>query len=184
MVQGAPVAQQRFQLATLQTVLRSNASKRHDGISGGLAQCRMAATLPTGGRSGGAVTHEAVTVSLGEAAVQPAEWREVTQSPCVAGTTLRSDGILADCRPSVHVGAQLRCCDPQGAMSCGSPMPRGEGIAKPAGWGQPTWPVFAFVLQAEEQRASDAPAHTLRRMRRLVSPHQVRLGEGSCVTPF
>src|SRR6266513_2761511 len=29
---------------------------------------------------------------------------------------------------------QLRCCDPRGAMSCGSPIPRGERIAKPAEW--------------------------------------------------
>ena len=28
-----------------------------------------------------------------------------------------------------HIGTQLRCCDPRGAMSCGSPMPRGERIA-------------------------------------------------------
>src|SRR5690349_19514058 len=28
----------------------------------------------------------------------------------------------------------LRCHEPRGAMSCGSPMPRGERIAKPAEW--------------------------------------------------
>src|SRR2546427_11417690 len=58
---------------------------------------------------------------------------------------------------------------PEARCRAGSPMPRGERIAKPTGWGQPTWSVFVFVLQAEEQRASDAPAHTLRRIRRLVS---------------
>src|SRR2546427_4004791 len=31
-----------------------------------------------------------------------------------------------------HIATLLRCTDPRGAMSCGSPMPRGEQIAKPA----------------------------------------------------
>src|SRR3989454_6068265 len=31
-----------------------------------------------------------------------------------------------------HIRTQLRCYEPRGAMSCGSPMPRGEQIAKPA----------------------------------------------------
>src|SRR5437016_10248806 len=30
----------------------------------------------------------------------------------------------------------LRCHDPRGALSCGSPMPRGEQIARPAEWGR------------------------------------------------
>src|SRR6058998_3743551 len=34
-------------------------------------------------------------------------------------------------RCPVHIATQLRCCDPRGATSCGSPMPRAEQIAKP-----------------------------------------------------
>src|SRR6266699_5971789 len=30
-----------------------------------------------------------------------------------------------------HIATLLRCYEPRGAMSCGSPMPRGEQIAKP-----------------------------------------------------
>src|SRR2546422_11309908 len=30
-----------------------------------------------------------------------------------------------------HIGTLLRCYEPRGATSCGSPMPRGEQIAKP-----------------------------------------------------
>src|SRR5437763_14063383 len=41
---------------------------------------------------------------------------------------------LGSCGPStaVHIATDLRCYEPRGAMSCGSPMPRGEQIAKPA----------------------------------------------------
>jgi hypothetical protein len=39
----------------------------------------------------------------------------------------------------LHVRPQLRCYEPRGAKSCGSPMPRGERIAKPAEW-TPTRP--------------------------------------------
>jgi len=59
------------------------------------------------------------------------------------GPHLASDGIVrvAGRKPGgassgppsgVHLQTQLGCCDPQGATSCGSPMPRGERIAKPA----------------------------------------------------
>jgi len=37
---------------------------------------------------------------------------------------------------------QLRCYELRGALSCGSPMPRGERIAKPAEWETPIQPVF------------------------------------------
>src|SRR5213596_1332020 len=39
----------------------------------------------------------------------------------------------APCGPSsrTYVRTPLRCHEPRGAMSCGSPMPRGEQIAKP-----------------------------------------------------
>src|SRR2546422_8532868 len=30
-----------------------------------------------------------------------------------------------------HIGTLLRCYEPRGATSCGSPMPRGEQIANP-----------------------------------------------------
>src|SRR2546425_12334826 len=33
-----------------------------------------------------------------------------------------------------HIATLLRCYEPRGALSCGSPMPRGERIAKPAEW--------------------------------------------------
>src|SRR2546428_267771 len=115
---------------------------------------------PPGGDRAEPVTHEAVTVSLGEAAVQPAKWREVTQQPCVAGTTLKSDSILAGCRPKVHVRTQLRCCDPQGAMSCGSPMPRGERIAKPAEWGHPHGR-FLFFGASDGTESSGRQTHPL-----------------------
>src|SRR3989449_4723765 len=35
-------------------------------------------------------------------------------------------------RSGRHIRTRLRCHEPRGAMSCGSPMPRGEQIAKPA----------------------------------------------------
>src|SRR3989442_9787998 len=34
-------------------------------------------------------------------------------------------------RCPVHIATQLRCCDPRGATSCGSPMPRAEQFANP-----------------------------------------------------
>src|SRR3989442_10213470 len=39
-------------------------------------------------------------------------------------------------------------CDPKGATSCGSPMPRGERIAKPAEWGHPRGRFMFLVLAA------------------------------------
>src|SRR5438128_7992341 len=47
-------------------------------------------------------------------------------------------------RSRAHIGTQLRCYEPRGAMSCGSPMPRGERIAKPAEWGTHTAGVCFF----------------------------------------
>ena len=41
---------------------------------------------------------------------------------------------LAGAGPGVHIGTQPRCHEPRGAMSCGSPMPRGEQMARPAEW--------------------------------------------------
>src|SRR5438132_10219235 len=52
------------------------------------------------------------------------------------------------CRPRsvAHIGTQLRCCEPRGAMSCGSPMPRGEQIARPAEWSTHAAGLFRWRL--------------------------------------
>src|SRR5690348_10329926 len=57
---------------------------------------------------------------------------------------------LTRCRPGADCNV-LRCHEPRGAMSCGSPMPRGERIAKPAEWatrsgGFASWHRDAFDL--------------------------------------
>ena len=44
---------------------------------------------------------------------------------------------LAARRRGKQIGTQLRCYEPRGTMSCGSPMPRGERIARPAERGCP-----------------------------------------------
>ena len=59
-----------------------------------------------------------------------------------------------------HIGAQLRCCEPRGRMSCGSPMPRGEQIAIPAEWGRPTGRFFCVVGQALRVLPSDTSPET------------------------
>src|SRR5437773_1846300 len=74
------------------------------------------------------------------AAVQPCAMRDQSRRATRYCTTLArqphgctlehtSDAVIpeAHCRP-------------------GSPMPRGERIAKPAEWGTPTWPVLVFPL--------------------------------------
>src|SRR2546427_3429004 len=43
-----------------------------------------------------------------------------------------------------HIATELRCYEPRGAMSCGSPMPRGEQIARPAEWGHPRGRSFVW----------------------------------------
>src|SRR5204863_533655 len=72
---------------------------------------------------------------------------------------------------------QLRCYEPRGAMSCGSPMPRGERIAKPAEWGIPMRPVFAlsagsavddWVAELQAGRPEPAWDRFLDRYRRLI----------------
>src|SRR5437667_6208301 len=52
------------------------------------------------------------------------------------------------CRPRsvAHIGTQLRCYEPRGAMSCGSPMPRGERIARPAEWDTHVAGLLFFVV--------------------------------------
>src|SRR5881628_3107439 len=55
----------------------------------------------------------------------------------------------------MHIETQLGCCDPRGAMSCGSPMPRGERIAKPAEWGDPLGR-FAFRAQGMDGLVSNS----------------------------
>src|SRR5439155_26333830 len=44
---------------------------------------------------------------------------------------------------------------PEAQCRPGSPMPRGERIAQPAGWGDPRGRALVLCLQAEAQRASD-----------------------------
>src|SRR5438874_12185824 len=62
-------------------------------------------------------------------------------------------------------------------MSCGSPMPRGERIAKPAEWGTPMRPVFAlsagsavddWVAELRAGRREPAWDRFLDRYRRLI----------------
>src|SRR5437870_569670 len=92
----------------------------------------------------GTVTPDGVTVSPREAPLQPASMDRV-KTP--AG---RKSGRCPTGPPSgLHLGAQLRCCDPRGAMSCGSPMPRGERIAKPAEWVGPRLAGFLCLMVAE-----------------------------------
>src|SRR5256885_1376009 len=119
-------------------MLRSDASKRHDANSCGPAQCRIDASLPTGGRSGRHSKPSARNSITREARVQPATEREL-------------------------------------------PTPREEGIAKPAEWGTPTWPVF---LCASGERAASVrpplpipPSQTFRGiMRDSVLKHWMRSG--------
>src|SRR5439155_1035512 len=119
-------------------MLRSDASKRHDANSCGPAQCRIDASLPTGGRSGRHSKPSARNSITREARVQPATEREL-------------------------------------------PTPREEGIAKPAEWGTPTWPVF---LCASGERAAGVrpplpipPSQTFRGiMRDSVLKHWMRSG--------
>src|SRR5207244_552455 len=60
----------------------------------------------------------------------------------------RVRSILGPCHHArgVEIGHRLRCYEPRGALSCGSPMPRGERIAKPAEWEHPRGRSF-FVLE-------------------------------------
>ena len=53
-------------------------------------------------------------------------------SPSRANTPL--SGVARPCEPpsGTHIATLLRCYEPRGAKSSGSPMPRGERIAKPA----------------------------------------------------
>src|SRR5438093_408645 len=56
-------------------------------------------------------------------------------------------------RCPVHIATQLRCCDPRGATSCGSPMPRAEQIANP------TERDLRLVGFFYRKRTADPPAH-------------------------
>src|SRR5207253_2037291 len=98
----------------------------------------MDAPLPCPAGGGAeAVTRGLVTVSLGKRPMQPAD-------------TCQGTGAYPIGPPSgVHLPTQLGCCDPQGAKSCGSPMPRGERIAKPAEWGGPRLAGFLCLMVTE-----------------------------------
>src|SRR2546422_11605343 len=98
------------------------------------------------------VTRERVTLSPRGCGATMGHARP--ESTC--NTMLYDPGAPA---PQLHIGTQLRCCDPRGATSYGSPMPS-RGANRETGWvGRPTWPVLVLCLQAEEQRASDPLAH-------------------------
>src|SRR5437870_2556892 len=119
-------------------MLRSDASKRHDANSCGPAQCRIDASLPTGGRSGRHSKPSARNSITREARVQPATEREL-------------------------------------------PTPREEGIAKPAEWGTPTWPVFLCASGETAARVRPPlpipPSQTFRGiMRDSVLKHWMRSG--------
>src|SRR2546427_4213588 len=45
-------------------------------------------------------------------------------------------GVRLPCGPPslMHIGTRLRCYEPRDTMLCGSPMPRGDPIARPAEW--------------------------------------------------
>src|SRR5207247_581086 len=94
LIRGAPIAQQRFQLAALETVLRSDAAKRHDANSCGPAQCRIDASLPTGGRSGRHSKPSARNSITREARVQPATEDVRPPLPIPPSQTFR--GIMRD----------------------------------------------------------------------------------------
>src|SRR5438132_1901725 len=57
-----------------------------------------------------------------------------------------------------HIAPSLRCTDPRGAMSCGSPMPRGEQIAKPAERGTRLAGPFFSASHGLEHLALDSPS--------------------------
>src|SRR6266436_5721508 len=67
--------------------------------------------------------------------------------PCRAGS---SCGALF----SPACSAQLRCHEPRGAKSCGSPMLRGERIAKPAEWGHPLGRSLSWTSPAGSNETS------------------------------
>src|SRR5256886_1678071 len=130
----------------------------------------MDAPLPCQAGGGAeAVTAGLVRVSLGKRPMQPAD-------------TCQGTGGHPIGPPSgVHLPALLGCCDPQGAMSCGSPMPRGERIAKPAEWGHPRG---RFLFLCFRRKSSGLrtplpipPSPTFRGiMRDSVLKHWMRLG--------
>src|SRR2546427_12693305 len=68
-------------------------------------------------------------------------WRIIPATPfkCNPTVALSLGGVTegmgtrgpCGARCPVHIETQLRCCDPRGATSCGSPMPRAEQFANP-----------------------------------------------------
>src|SRR6266852_8005792 len=71
-------------------------------------------------------------VTRDDARLRQMEWRARRPPSCEPGT-------------GPHIRRRLRCYEPRGAMLCGSPMPRGEPIARPAEWGHPHGRFF-FLL--------------------------------------
>src|SRR5947208_6384760 len=76
-------------------------------------------------------------------------------------------------RPSsLHIRTQLRSYEPRGAMSCGSPMPRGERIAKPAE--QATR--LAVFFRAPSRTATEVPMSPRNNPRQVVRSFAIAAG--------
>src|SRR5207247_1841219 len=73
---------------------------------------------------------------------------------------------------SLHIGTQLRSYEPRGAMSCGSPMPRGERIAKPAE--QATR--LAVFFRAPSRTATEVPMSPRNNPRQVVRSFAIAAG--------
>src|SRR6266852_8680240 len=58
--------------------------------------------------------------------------RHAAALPMEPGPKRRFSLQTCDRATVVNIRIHLRCHEPRGALSCGSPMPRGERIAKPA----------------------------------------------------
>src|SRR6266568_2490590 len=76
----------------------------------------------------------------------------------MGGNTSRVPAGSCDRPYRKHIATLLRCTDPRGAMSCGSPMPRGEQIAKPAERGTRLAGPFFPASHGLEQLALDTPS--------------------------
>src|SRR5207249_1101130 len=113
------------------------------------------------------VTRERVTLSPRGCGATMGHARP--ESTC--NTILHDPGAPA---PRLHIGTQLRCCDPRGAMPSRLAN-ASRGANRETGWvGRPTWPVFGFVPSGGSAAGVGPPCPT----------HQVRPFEESCVTPF
>src|SRR5712691_12093007 len=88
-------------------------------------------------------------------------WPELLRHRCPERHTMLP-GVRPTCscdRPyRTHIAPLLRCTDPRGAKSCGSRMPRGEQIAKPAERATRLAGPFFPASHGLEQLALDTPS--------------------------